>query len=415
LTEHLKALHNFLTHPPGTNTTVPIDRDSALKLAQPPENVDKTLWLFELCRFLTQKVNSLIIALFSDSPPCSSVTCPEMRASEWQYLCAVHEPPKSCCAMDYCCHTLDQAANILTSPKNFPSRIHLATDRESQQVQQRHLTTIFRRVYRIFAHAWFQHTEMFWKVEGRTGLYVLFKTVCDTYGLISGENLTIPPEAMGDEQPTEAPSMPRPLILKREPSGPGPLDSDNTSIIDTGDHHLSTAGTTKRHRHSPSVGATSVHTVVEENEEEEGDQEEEPAKQESGIDSDQETVLEAPETSEEEAPESEQPPVDAEVDSTEEPEPVARADSHATDAVEEQAEVEPHTDSTDVEATTSEDHSTSADADPAVPEPHVEEKAEVEPHAEETTTAVEPEKAEKDDAAATADPGKVAEKEEAHA
>jgi hypothetical protein len=314
--------------------------------------------------------------------------------------------------MDYCCHTLDQAANILTSPKNFPSRISLATEQENRQAQQRHLTTIFRRVYRIFAHAWFQHTEMFWKVEGRTGLYVLFKTVCDTYGLISGENLTIPPEAMGDEQPTEAPSMPRPLILKREPSGPGPLDSDNTSIIDTGDHHLSTAGTTKRHRHSPSVGATSVHTVVEENEEEEGDQEEEPVKEDRGIASDQESIVETLEISNEDAQESEQPPIDAEVDPTEEPAP---ADSHASDEVEKQAEVEPHTDSTDAETTAAEDDSTSAAVEPAGPEPDAGEKAEVEPQAEETTTAVEPEKAEKDDAAATADPDKVAEKDEAHA
>jgi hypothetical protein len=41
-------------------------------------------------------------------------------------------------------------------------------------------------------------------------------------------------------------------------------------VIEGGsDHTLSTAGTTKRHRNSPSVGAMSVSTVVEENEEEE--------------------------------------------------------------------------------------------------------------------------------------------------
>lgn len=242
----------------------------ALKLAQPAGDVDKTLWLYELCRFLVQKVNSIIVALFSDNPSCSSITCPEMRASEWQYLCAVHDPPKSCCAIDYCCHTLDWAANTLTSPKHFPSRLALGTDQSTQHSQVRQLTNIFRRVYRIFAHAWFQHREMFWKVEGRTGLYVFFKTVCDYYGLIPEDNYTIPSEAEGIEPSSDQTSSLPPMILKREPSEPGPQDDNSTIIMDgLSDNTLSTAGTTKRHRHSPSVGATAVSTVVEENEEEE--------------------------------------------------------------------------------------------------------------------------------------------------
>ncbi|PVH93626.1 Mob1/phocein, partial [Periconia macrospinosa] len=281
LTEHLKALHNFLTHPPDTDTTAAVNRDMALKLAHPPENIDKTLWLYELCRFLTQKVNAIIIALFSDSPPCSSSTCPEMRASEWQYLCAVHDPPKSCGAIDYSCHTLDWAANTLTSPKNFPSRLAMGPDQSTQHQQIRNLTNIFRRVYRIFAHAWFQHRDMFWKVEGRTGLYVFFKTVCDVYDLIPEDNYTIPPEAEGIEQSEEAKPVRTPLILKREPSGPGAA-SDKGSTFDSGDNTLSTPGTstTKRHRNSPTVSLSSVSTVVEESEEDE-EAHEEPAKETS--------------------------------------------------------------------------------------------------------------------------------------
>jgi hypothetical protein len=267
LTEHLKALHHHLTHPQGAAGTVAVDKDIAYKLAQPPDNVDRTLWLYELCRFLTQKANSMVISLFSDDPPCSANTCPEMRASEWQYLCAVHEPPKACCAIDYCCHTLDWAANTLTSTKTFPSRLAMGTDANSQYQQMRHLTNIFRRVYRIFAHAWFQHRDMFWKVEGRTGLYILFKTVCDVYGLIPEESYTIPSEAEGLDALQPAP----PMILRREPSGPSAQEPESTPSLMEGmaDHSLSSAGTTKRHRHSPSVGAMSVDTVVEETEEEE--------------------------------------------------------------------------------------------------------------------------------------------------
>jgi hypothetical protein len=133
----------------------------------------------------------------------------------------------------------------------------------------RQLTNIFRRVYRIFAHAWYSHREVFWKVEGRTGLYIFYKTVCDVYGLVPEDNYTIPPEAEGIEPSTEAKPSAPPLIMKREPSDSTSQISVNTPAEGISDHTLSTAGTTKRHRHSPSVGATVVHTVVEENEEEE--------------------------------------------------------------------------------------------------------------------------------------------------
>ena len=61
----------------------------------------------------------------------------------------------------------------------------------------KHLSSIFRRLYRIFAHAWFQHREVFWEVEGEWGLYLFFKTVSERYNLIPEDNLTIPPEAEG--------------------------------------------------------------------------------------------------------------------------------------------------------------------------------------------------------------------------
>jgi hypothetical protein len=307
----------------------------ALKLAQPPENVDKTLWLYELCRFLTQKVNAIIVALFSDTPPCSSITCPEMRASEWQYLCAVHDPPKSCCAIDYCCHTLDWAANTLTSPKHFPSRLALGTDQSTQHSQIRQLTNIFRRVYRIFAHAWFQHREIFWKVEGDTGLYSFFKTVCDVYGLIPEDNYTIPPEAEGIELAAENTSAAPPLILKREPSDSGSQEKESSGFSKGfSEHSLSTAGTTKRHRHSPSIGATAVSTVVEEAEEEEDQSGKELPRPISQIFESTPEEAEAPKAPEE--AEAEQPAVPA--DSAEKDEPAEEAtavDSQTPDETQE--------------------------------------------------------------------------------
>ncbi|RMY77205.1 hypothetical protein D0862_13601 [Hortaea werneckii] len=296
LTEHLKALHYSYTHPPDSSAVQPITASIAHDLAQPPPHTASEIWLYELGRFLIQKTNQIIVALFADSPACSAQTCPEMRASEWQYLCAVHDPPKSCSAIDYCCHTLDWAATTLTSSKMFPSRLGLGSSPSSSlsaagttaaaittdkvlASQMKEIKNIFRRVYRIYAHAWFQHREMFWRVEGKNGLYVLFKTVCDEYGLIQPENYTIPPEAEGQE-PSEKEAeeeeeggaaglrpqkkqqhqlLQTPMLLKRDMGAEG---FGNDAGVDT----------TKRHRHTLSDRSSSVTTVIQEEVEEEDEQ-----------------------------------------------------------------------------------------------------------------------------------------------
>lgn len=200
-------------------------------------------------------------ALFADDPPCSAATCPEMRASEWQYLCAAHEPPKSCCAIDYCCHTLDWCATALTSTKLFPSRLGLGTETLSAQAQIRKMTEVFRRVYRIFAHAWFSHRDVFWRVESKTGLYLLFKTVCDEYRLIPEDNYTIPSEAEGIET-TPVATRAVPTILQR----------DSPDVEPAGNLTVVSGNTTKRHRHTMSHDrSVSVSTVIHEEVEEDED------------------------------------------------------------------------------------------------------------------------------------------------
>ncbi|KAF8863209.1 Mob1/phocein [Acephala macrosclerotiorum] len=267
LQEHLKALHYYHSKPPSSTpnavsqSTVAITRETAHLIATKPEGVDRALWLYELCRFLINKCNDLIIGFLFDNPPCSATTCPEMRASEWQFLCAVHESPKSCCAIDYCCHTLDWATNIVTSQKIFPSRLSLGAGDAVNETGAgvKHLTNIFRRLHRIFAHAWFQHRGVFWQVEGQTGLYVLFKTVCDSYDLLPAENYKLPPEAEGLEPAEEARPM-VPSIMKSTPAGNhAGVEEDFISVGRTN---------TRRHiRQSPSVGSA-VTTVLESDEEE---------------------------------------------------------------------------------------------------------------------------------------------------
>jgi len=129
----------------------------------------------------------------------------------------------------------------------------------------KHLVNIFRRLHRIFAHAWFQHRGVFWQVEGQTGLYVLFKTVCDQYELLPAENYKLPPEAEGLEQTPE--TIPPVPILKADLSS-----TENTAS--SPDNETSTLGVgrtnTRRHiRSSPSTGSA-VTTVLEADEDDAG-------------------------------------------------------------------------------------------------------------------------------------------------
>lgn len=186
-----------------------------------------------------------------------------MRASEWQFLCAVHEQPKSCCAIDYCCHTLDWAANIVSDQKLFPSRFAVLNDAHNKNAGVKNLVNVFRRLHRIFAHAWFQHRSVFWSVESQTGLYVFFKTVCDLYDLLPAENYKLPPEAEGLEGLPAEPEAekPPPAILKPS-SQQRPAGAEDDSL------HPGGRINTRRHiRSSPSTGSA-VTTVIEADEEE---------------------------------------------------------------------------------------------------------------------------------------------------
>ncbi|KAI0432554.1 Mob1/phocein [Xylaria sp. FL1042] len=261
LQEHLAALHYHHT----ASNTAAITRAAAAQLTQPPPGIDRTLWLYELCRFLIAECNSLIVGFLFDSPPCSSATCPEMRASEWQFLCAVHDQPKRCCAIDYCCHTLDWAANVVTNPKIFPSRFVLVSDGHDKSAVLKNLINVFRRLHRIFAHAWFQHREVFWSVESRTGLYAFFKTVCDMYDLLPAENYKLPPEAEGLELGASNKEEKRNVVtsIAKPPSyHNGDLEHDD----DRNNLHARRSNTA-RHSSRPSTGSA-VTTVIEEGEDE---------------------------------------------------------------------------------------------------------------------------------------------------
>jgi len=145
---------------------------------------------------------------------------------------------------------------------HFPNRITTEAGGdmgERREAGLRHLVNIFRRLHRIFAHAWFQHQGVFWQIEGQTGLYVLFKTVCDMHQTLPPENFKLPPEAEGLEQIPEPKHMVS-SILRPEKSN----NSNHAPETVSPDMYMSIGRTnTKRHiRSSPSTGSA-VTTVLE--------------------------------------------------------------------------------------------------------------------------------------------------------
>ena len=100
---------------------------------------------------------------------------------------------------------------------------------------------------------------VFWQVEGQTGLYVLFKTVCDNYELLPAENYKLPPEAEGLE-PVED--------IKTVYTNNLEISSAVRECVFSGrGFHQRGRTNTRRHiRQSPSVGSA-VTTVLEQDEE----------------------------------------------------------------------------------------------------------------------------------------------------
>ena len=107
-----------------------------------------------------------------------------------------------------------------------------------------------RRVYRIFAHAWFQHRSVFWQVEGHEGLYILFKTICEIYALIPDENYTIPGEAEGLPAKEEEQEDGKAVLKKPQQEDEVATTTEDTTTT------VSTGATTRRHKHTPSVGSS---------------------------------------------------------------------------------------------------------------------------------------------------------------
>ncbi|KLT45303.1 Mob1/phocein [Cutaneotrichosporon oleaginosum] len=146
---------------------------------------DKHVWIYEHLRRIPIDATPLITQLLQ---LCSRDTCPEMKAAEWQYLCVAHggDSTDTCCAIDYILHTVDSTTALLNSSNYFPSRLQIP------HASLAHFPSLFRRLSRIFSHAYFHHGEAFATAEAETSLYARFVALCEKYELVSSTLLIIP-------------------------------------------------------------------------------------------------------------------------------------------------------------------------------------------------------------------------------
>ena len=153
-------------------------------ILEPPPGQDEAAWKYEHLRQFCNELNGMAVKLQNE---CDPKVCVQMTATEqWIFLCAAHREPKECSAIDYTLHTLHGAASLLNSNKHFPSRVSI----KENSVQR--LSSVARRVYRIFSHAYFHHRTLFDEFEGETYLCKRFTRYVTKYELMSAENLIVP-------------------------------------------------------------------------------------------------------------------------------------------------------------------------------------------------------------------------------
>ena len=153
-------------------------------LEPPATHNSEGCWKYEHLRQFCNQLNTLAVRLQEE---CDPATCVQMTGSEkYIFLCAAHKDPKECSALDYTLHTLHGAASFLNNSKYFPSRF----DIKESSLQR--LSSVARRVYRIFSHTYFHHRALYDEFENETHLCRRFTLFGTKYGLMSSDGLNVP-------------------------------------------------------------------------------------------------------------------------------------------------------------------------------------------------------------------------------
>lgn len=161
--------------------------DEILKLVKCPEDQDENVWVYEQLRQFLIDMNQIVVIL---APVCTSSSCPKMIASKYEFLCAAHGKPQECSAIDYVIHTLEGFQDMLNEKEMFPSRVRVPA--KSMQA----LSTLPRRMIRVFAHAFFHHREQFDLLEGKMFLCSRFIAFSKQFHLLKDDQILIDLESL---------------------------------------------------------------------------------------------------------------------------------------------------------------------------------------------------------------------------
>jgi hypothetical protein len=167
------------------------DYKNVVGICKLPDGQAKAVWILEHLRQMLSELNLLCVAL---DDVCTTSSCPKMVATkDWEFLCAAHEKPKECCAIDYFLHALNGFTALLNNPEMFPSRAKVSP--QSTQC----FVSIARRLYRVFAHAYFHHRPEFDRFERETALTRRFKHFTLEFGLMTVRMFV--PDILLDDSP----------------------------------------------------------------------------------------------------------------------------------------------------------------------------------------------------------------------
>lgn len=141
-------------------------------------------WCYAHIRQLVLDVNNLVLNIQANG--CSKKTCSTMQIGDHQIYCTAHPTPLSCSALDYCYHTLEASECLLSDTCLFPKQ---STIPESSIGI---FSSIFRRLYRVMAHAWFSHPQAFMAIENQISLFRRAMGLASAFDLIPSSEFVIP-------------------------------------------------------------------------------------------------------------------------------------------------------------------------------------------------------------------------------
>lgn len=155
----------------------PADIDTLLAL---PEGRDPLAWRYEHFRQIVLELGSYVVAL---QPVCTPDSCQIMSAGDQEYVLATGE---SCSAPCYMARQLEHAEAALNNERNFPSRVNY------DERALKSLSSVMRRVYRIFAHAYYAHRDVFEKIEAERHLCQRYHAYARTFKVMDERLLIVP-------------------------------------------------------------------------------------------------------------------------------------------------------------------------------------------------------------------------------